>query len=39
MNTRGTPIIALPYAFWIVLGIMVVGMVAMTVYFKRKGWF
>ena len=39
MNTRGTPIIGLPYAFWIVLAIMVVGMVVMTVYFKRKGWF
>ncbi len=39
MNTRGTPIINLPYSFWIILGIMIVGMVAMTVYFKRKGWF
>jgi magnesium transporter len=39
MNTRGTPIINLPGAFWIVLGIMVVGMVVMTIYFKRKGWF
>jgi magnesium transporter len=39
MNTRGTPIIGLPYAFWIILGIMIVGMIAMTVYFKRKGWF
>ncbi len=39
MNTRGTPIIGLPYAFWIILGIMIVGMVAMTIYFKRKGWF
>jgi magnesium transporter len=39
MNTRGTPIIGLPYAFWIILGIMLVGMIAMTVYFKRKGWF
>jgi magnesium transporter len=39
MNTRGTPIIDLPYAFWIILGVMIVGMVAMTVYFKRKGWF
>jgi magnesium transporter len=39
MNTRGTPIIGLPYAFWIILGIMIVGMIAMTIYFKRKGWF
>ena len=39
MNTRDTPIIGLPYAFWIILGVMIVGMIAMTVYFKRKGWF
>jgi magnesium transporter len=39
MNTRDTPIIGLPYAFWIILGVMIVGMVAMTAYFKRKGWF
>jgi magnesium transporter len=39
MNTRGTPIVGLPGSFWIILGIMVVGMAAMTVYFKRKGWF
>jgi magnesium transporter len=39
MNTRGTPIVDNPYAFWIVLGIMVVGMVALVTYFRRKGWF
>jgi len=39
MNTRDTPIVALPYAFWIVVGIMVLGMIGMTAYFKRKGWF
>jgi magnesium transporter len=39
MNTRGTPIIGQPNAFWIVVGIMIVGMVMMTIYFKRKGWF
>jgi Mg2+ and Co2+ transporter CorA len=39
MNTRDTPIIGLPYAFWIILGVMIVGMIAMTAYFKRKGWF
>jgi magnesium transporter len=39
MNTRGTPIIGLPGAFWIIFGIMVAGMIIMTVYFKRKGWF
>ena len=39
MNTRGTPIIDSPYAFWIVFGIMIVGMITMAAYFKRKGWF
>jgi magnesium transporter len=39
MNTRGTPIINLPDAFWIVFAIMACGMVFLVVYFKRKGWF
>jgi len=39
MNTRDTPIVGLPYSFWIVLGIMVLGMVGLVAYFKRKGWF
>jgi magnesium transporter len=39
MNTRGTPIVNTPYAFWIVFGIMVVGMIAMATYFKKKEWF
>lgn len=39
MNTRDTPLIDTPGAFWIIFGIMVVGMVGMTIYFKRKGWF
>jgi magnesium transporter len=39
MNTKGTPIIDDPNAFWIVLGIMVVGMAALVSYFKGKKWF
>lgn len=39
MNTRDTPLLATPGAWWIILGIMLVGMVCLTVYFKRKGWF
>ena len=39
MNTRDTPLIGMPGAFWIVIGIMVVGMVLLAGYFKRKGWF
>lgn len=39
MNTRDTPLIGLAYGFWIIIGIMIVGMILLTVYFKRKGWF
>jgi magnesium transporter len=39
MNTRDTPIVGLPYAFWIIIGIMAVGMITLATYFKRKGWF
>lgn len=39
MRTMDTPIVNLHGAFWIVLGIMVVGMIAMVAFFKRKGWF
>ncbi|HUC01643.1 MAG TPA: CorA family divalent cation transporter [Candidatus Paceibacterota bacterium] len=39
MNTRDTPLLDIPGAWWIILGIMLVGMVCLTVYFKRKGWF
>lgn len=39
MNTRGTPLVDLPHAFWIIVGIMVIGMASLTIYFKRKGWF
>jgi magnesium transporter len=39
MNTQGTPIINLPYAFWIVLGIMIIGMITLATYFKSKKWF
>jgi magnesium transporter len=39
MNTRGTPIVDLPHAFWIVFGIMIIGMTVMVAYFRKKGWF
>lgn len=39
MNTRDTPIIGEAHAFWIVFGIMAVGMLVLAIYFKRKGWF
>jgi len=39
MNTRGTPLVDSPYAFWIVIGIMAVGMATLAAYFKNKKWF
>jgi magnesium transporter len=39
MNTADTPIISWPHAFWIIFGIMVIGMVTLATYFKRKKWF
>jgi magnesium transporter len=39
MNTQDTPIINLPGAFWIIFGIMVVGMITLAAYFKNKRWF
>ena len=38
MNTRDTPIVGLPHAFWIVTGIMAALMLTLFVYFKKKGW-
>ena len=39
MNTRDTPLIDAPGAFWIITGTIAVGIIALTVYFKKKGWF
>jgi magnesium transporter len=39
MNTPDTPIVNLPHAFWIIVGIMVVGMATLATYFKSKKWF
>lgn len=39
MNTQDTPIVNLPGAFWIIFGIMIVGMVTLAAYFKSKKWF
>lgn len=39
MNTRDTPIVNLPGAFWIVFVFMVVAMVSLTAYFRKKDWF
>lgn len=39
MNTRGIPVANLENSFWIVLGFMAAAMVALIIYFKKKGWF
>jgi magnesium transporter len=39
MNTSDTPIVNSPHAFWIIVGIMVVGMAILVTYFKNKKWF
>lgn len=36
---RGTPIIDMPGAFWILAFIILAGMGGLALYFKRKGWF
>ena len=38
MNTKDTPIVELPYGFWIVLGIMLVAMIGMYRYFRKRDW-
>lgn len=38
MNTRGTPIVNHPQAFWIIFGIMVAAISGMFAYFKKRDW-
>lgn len=39
MNVPDTPIVGLPHAFWIIVGIMAIGMITLATYFKNKKWF
>lgn len=39
MNTKDNPLIDQPHAFWIIVGFIAVSMIAMTAYFKKRGWF
>lgn len=39
MKTSYTPIVGLPYDFWIVIGGMALVAAVMLWYFKHKGWF
>jgi len=38
MNTKILPIVGIPYDFWIIIGIMFVGIAGMFVFFKWKKW-
>ena len=38
MGAKGTPIVGMPNAFWIILGGMAIIMLCLFAYFKRKKW-
>ncbi|MBU6500851.1 MAG: magnesium transporter CorA family protein [Patescibacteria group bacterium] len=38
MNTKDTPLINTPNAFWIVFGFMAAAMISLVIYFKKRGW-
>jgi magnesium transporter len=39
MRTQGAPLENVAGAFWIVVGVMALGMITLITYFKKKGWF
>lgn len=39
MNTVDTPLVKTPGAFWIIVGIMLIGMISLGLYFRNKKWF
>lgn len=38
MNAKYMPFVDGRYGFWVILGLMAVSVVAMVVYFRKKGW-
>lgn len=38
MHLMGNPLSGAPGAFWLAFGAVLIGMVILAVYFKRKGW-
>jgi len=38
MNTNHLPIVGMRYDFWIILGLMILGMTFMIILFKVKKW-
>jgi len=39
MNTKYLPIVGSPNDFWIITGLMILGVSMMMVYFKFRKWF
>ncbi|MFA5935252.1 MAG: magnesium transporter CorA family protein [Patescibacteria group bacterium] len=38
MNTQDMPLINHPYGFWVILGLMILGVIGMLLFFKKKKW-
>ncbi len=38
MNTTDTPVVSSPYGFWIIMVLIVILVVTILNYFKKKGW-
>lgn len=38
MRLPGMPLQNSPYAFWIVIGVIIVGIISLVIFFRRKGW-
>lgn len=38
MNTASMPVVGHPYGFWIIVGLMLLGVVGMIAFFKEKRW-
>lgn len=38
IDANGRPLVGLPYGFWIICGLMFIGVLSMIIIFKRKKW-
>lgn len=38
IDANGRPLVDMPYGFWMICGLMFVGVLAMVIIFKRKKW-
>jgi len=39
MNATPTPLVDHPYGFWMIVTVVIIGMIILVGYFKRKDWF